>query len=54
MALPATSALVETAMNKIDQTTLHAAPISSAGSLSERSIATELKHGKGAEIYEAD
>ncbi|KAI9542719.1 hypothetical protein NQZ68_017730 [Dissostichus eleginoides] len=54
MALPATSALVETAKNRIDQTTPHAAPLSSAGRLSERNISIAQQCGEETEIYEAD
>lgn len=46
--------MAETAKNRIDQTTPHAAPLSSAGRLSERNIGTAQRHGKGTEIYEAD
>lgn len=50
MALPGMSAMVETAKNGIDQTTPHAAPLSSAGRLSEHNIS--IAHGRRTEIYE--
>lgn len=46
--------MVETAKNRIDQTTPHTAPLSWAGRLSEHNISIAQRHGKGTEIYEAD